>query len=164
MKMTTITKKCIVGTFALLLLTSCATVQSYSYSEYRTNEPTQGVHAVPVIADLEIAPTRITYAERININITSLTQAELQPIVDAQKETVLFNAIKQQNADIIVAPLIDIQTDSNNRLIITVVGYPATYKNFRNATKDDAWFIPVQKPAQENQATKKDSPFKLFKK
>lgn len=162
--MNTLVKKCICGLIVVLFFTSCATVQSYSYSEYRTTEPTQTVHAVPVIADLEMSQTRITYAERINIDVTTLKKDELQAIVETQKETVLLNAIKQHKADVIVAPLIDIQTDSNHNLIITVVGYPATYKNFRNATKDDAWFITIQSPAQENSSTKKDNPLKLFKK
>lgn len=149
---------------ALFALTSCATVKSYSYSEFRTTEPTQAVHAVPVVADLDVSPTRITYAERINIDVASLSKAELQSIVDSQKETVLFNAIKQQKADIIVAPLVDIQTDQNGRLVITIVGYPATYKNFRNATQEDSWFISMPNPKQDNQANKKDNFLNLFKK
>lgn len=162
--MNTLVKKCICGLIVVLFFTSCASVQSYSYSEFRTTEPTQTVHAVPVIADLEMSQTRITYAERINIDVTTLKKDELQAIVETQKETVLLNAIKQHKADVIVAPLIDIQTDSNHNLIITVVGYPATYKNFRNATPDDAWFVTTQCPVQENSSTKKDNPLKLFKK
>lgn len=134
---------CLVVAF---VMTSCATVQSYSYSEYRTVEPTQQVATIPVVADLQVDSVRITYAERVNVNITSMTSIEVEALVKSQKETVLFNAIKQYNADIIVAPLIDVQSEPSGSLVITVVGYPATYTHFRNATKEDEVFLMKENP------------------
>jgi hypothetical protein len=115
--------------------------KSYSYSEYQTISPTQSVYTVPVIADLDVAEERITYAERINKNITTLTDAEVEALVSREKEVVVANAAKANNADVIVAPIINITTDANKNLVIIVNGYPATYKNFRNATEADKWII-----------------------
>ena len=115
--------------------------KSYSYSEYQTISPSQSVYTVPVIADLDIAKERITYAERINKNITTLTDAEVEALASREKEVVVANAAKANNADVIVAPIINITTDANKNLVIIVNGYPATYKNFRNATEADKWII-----------------------
>ncbi|MEE1070594.1 MAG: hypothetical protein U0K81_09015 [Paludibacteraceae bacterium] len=115
--------------------------KSYSYSEYQTISPTQSVYTVPVIADLDVAEERITYAERINKNITTLTDAEVEALASREKEVVVANAAKANNADVIVAPIINITTDANKNLVIIVNGYPATYKNFRNATEADKWII-----------------------
>jgi hypothetical protein len=115
--------------------------KSYSYSEYQTISPTQSVYTVPVLADLDVAEERITYAERINKNITTLTDAEVEALASREKEVVIANAAKANNADVIVAPTINITTDANKNLVIVVNGYPATYKNFRNATEADRWII-----------------------
>jgi hypothetical protein len=115
--------------------------KSYSYSEYQTISPTQSVYTVPVLADLDVAEERITYAERINKNITTLTDAEVEALASREKEVVVANAAKANNADVIVAPIINITTDANKNLVIIVNGYPATYKNFRNATEADKWII-----------------------
>jgi PBP1b-binding outer membrane lipoprotein LpoB len=130
------------------LLSSCSTAipmaTNYSYSEYQTVSPTQSVYTVPVIADLDVAKERITYAERINKNITTLTDAEVEALASSEKEVVIANAAKANNADVIVAPTVNIATDANKNLVIIVNGYPATYKNFRNATEQDKWIIEAK--------------------
>lgn len=125
------------------LICSCSTPKAttYSYSEYKTVSPSQSVYTVPVIADLDVAKERITYAERINKDITTLTDAEVEALASREKEVVIANAAKANNADVIVAPTINITTDANKNLVIVVNGYPATYKNFRNATENDKWII-----------------------
>ena len=136
------------------IVCSCSTPQattystpkatSYSYSEYQTISPSQSVYTVPVIADLDVAKERITYAERINKNITTLTDAEVEALASREKEVVIANAAKANNADVIVAPTVNIATDANKNLVIIVNGYPATYKNFRNATEQDKWIIEAK--------------------
>ena len=113
-------KKIILFFSVAAIVCSCSTPQattystpkatSYSYSEYQTISPSQSVYTVPVIADLDVAKERITYAERINKNITTLTDAEVEALASREKEVVIANAAKANNADVIVAPTINITT------------------------------------------------------
>jgi hypothetical protein len=129
------------GAAALICSCSAPKATSYSYSEYKTISPSQSVYTVPLVADLNVASERITYAERVNQNITKLTDAEVEALASREKEVVVANAAKANNADVIVAPTINITTDVNKNLVIVVTGYPATYKNFRNMTDADKWII-----------------------
>lgn len=138
------------------LICSCSTSQkatSYSYSEYRTISPSQSVYSAPLMADIVVAKERITYAERINQKITTMSDAEVDALAKREKETVIANALKAHNADVIVAPIVNITTDANNNLVIVICGYPATYKNFRNATENDKWII--EQAAQEQSSLEK---------
>lgn len=143
------------GICSSLLLVGCVTTTgttktTYSYSEYRSVQASQTVATAPLIADLVVSEKRITYAERINTVITNMSSSEAKALADKEKETVIANAVKANKADVLVAPIIDIQTDTNGYLVIEVTGYPASYKNFRNATKDDMWIV------EKNSAPKQD--------
>ena len=144
-----------VGLCSSLLLIGCSaskntTKTTYSYSEYRSVQAAQSVATAPLIADLVVAEKRITYAERINTVISGMSASEAKALADKEKETVIANAVKANKADVLVAPIIDIQTDANGYLVIEVTGYPASYKNFRNASKDDLWIV------EKNSAPKQD--------
>ena len=159
-------KKIILFCGLTALICSCSTPKAttYSYSEYKTVSPSQSVYTVPVIADLDVAQERITYAERINKDITTLTDAEVEALASREKEFVIANAAKANNADVIVAPIINITTDANKNLVIIVNGYPARYKNFRNMTETDKWIIENSNIEKEQLVDKKTKSLKgLFK-
>lgn len=130
------------GIILSVLLTACSS-KNYSYSEFRTTQPTQSVHAVPVVADLDVMQERIIYTERLGVKVSDLSDAELQKLVETEKQVVMSNAMKAHKADVLVAPLVDVLTDANNYLVLTITAYPAKYKNYRSATKEDTWFIPM---------------------
>ena len=69
------------GAAALICSCSAPKATSYSYSEYKTISPSQSVYTVPLVADLDVAKERITYAERVNQNITKLTDAEVDKMM-----------------------------------------------------------------------------------
>ena len=145
------------------IICSCSVIPlatNYSYSEYKTVSPSQSVYTIPVMAELDISSERITYAERINKDITTLTDAEVEALASREKEVVVANAAKANNADVIVAPIVNITTDVNKNLVIIVNGYPATYKNFRNATEADKWIIENANHEQEKEVEKKANPLK----
>ena len=149
------------------IMCSCAGTKatSYSYSEYRTISPSQSVYTAPLMADLVVAKERITYAERINQRITSMTDAEVDALANREKENVIANALKAHNADVLVAPMVNITTDANNNLVIVICGYPATYQNFRNATEADKWIIEKAREDKVEQNKKPASPvMDIFKK
>jgi hypothetical protein len=154
------------GIVALVCSCSAPKATSYSYSEYRTSSPTQSVvYTVPLLADLDVAKERITYGERINQNITKLTDAEVEALATREKETVIANALKANNADVLVAPIVNIETDANKNLVIVVTGYPAVYKNFRNVTEEDEWVINKANAEQGKEKGKTANPLgELFKK
>ena len=159
-------KKIILFCGLTALICSCSTPKAttYSYSEYKTVSPSQSVYTVPVIADLDVAQERITYAERINKDITTLTDAEVEALASREKEFVIANAAQANNADVIVAPIINITTDANKNLVIIVNGYPARYKNFRNMTETDKWIIENSNIEKEQLIDKKTKSLKgLFK-
>mgnify|MGYP003311826145 CR=1 FL=1 len=60
---------------------------------------------------------------------------------EKEKNQIISNATTTHNADLLVAPLVNVQTDAKNNLIISVTGYPAKYKNYRSATQEDQWFL-----------------------
>ena len=128
--------------------------KSYSYSEYRTISPSQtAVYTYPLMADLVVGKERIKYAERINQNITTMTDAQVNAMAMREKEVAIANALVANNADVLVAPMVNITTDTNKNLVIVVCGYPAVYKNFRNITKNDTWI--VEQNEEKKQAEKK---------
>lgn len=143
-----------VGICSSMLLIGCATSKptktTYSFSEYRAVQASQTVATAPLIADLVVSEKRVNYAERINTVISEMSASEAKALADKEKETVIANAVKANKADVLVAPIIDIQTDANGYLVIEVTGYPASYKNFRNASKDDLWIV------EKNSAPKQD--------
>jgi hypothetical protein len=125
---------------AAVVLSSCSK-KTYSYAEARTVEPTQSVTVVPVVAELEVSAERITYAERLSVKVKSLSKLELQALVEKEKVQIISNAASAHDADLLVAPVVSVQTDVKSNLIISVTGYPAKYKNYRSATKEDKWFL-----------------------
>lgn len=158
------TKFLLLGALAAVVLSSCKTSTSYSYSEFKTSDPTVNVFAVPQIAELAVSDTKITYSERLNKDIRSMSPSAAESFAMTEKETVLNNAIKANNADVLIAPNITVTTDNQGRLVITVTGYPANYTGFRNATSGDEWIIKnsesVNDPMPKTKAKK--SLFNLF--
>lgn len=145
-----------------LILCSCSTVKTITYTESRTLEPTSSIHAVPLIADLQVSETRISYAENVSADLSSLSEAEARRLTDELKATVLANAVKKHNADVLVLPVVEVQGNGLTQMTITVTGYPAVYKNFRNASKDDLWFIEVAKPIQVETVAPQPRTFRWF--
>lgn len=160
------TKFLLLGALAAVVLSSCKTSTSYSYSEFKTSDPVVNVFSVPQIAELSVSDTKITYSERINKDIREMTPSAAESFAMREKETVLNNAIKANNADVLIAPNITVITDNQGRLVITVTGYPANYTGFRNATSEDEWILKnsesVNDPLPKSET--KNSLFNLFNK
>ena len=122
------------------VFSSCSK-KTYSYAETRIAEPTQNVNVVPVVAELEVSQERITYAERLSVKANSLSNSEFKALVEKEKAQIISNATSAHSADLLVAPVVSVQTDVKNNIIVSVSGYPAKYKNYRNATQEDQWFL-----------------------
>lgn len=135
-------KKLISLFVALLALCSVSLAQSrtqqvdYQESSVRNIEPEQSVVIAPLVADLQVISGRITYTEKEAFASYKVTLA-IEKSIPAFKQIALSRAAKAHNVDVIVGSVIDVITNQDGFLEITVSGYPARYTNFRNATRED---------------------------
>ena len=155
-------KKTFLFALTTLLLCSCSSMQSVMYTETRSVELIQHVQCMPVVADLQISETRITYSEEVTFDFREAEEFKIKNYIEGIKPAILARAIKQYDADLMVAPIIDVKNESTNVFVITITGYPASYKNFRNATKQDEWFMQPVAPNTAEQSSSAPNKFKLF--
>lgn len=160
-------KKIYLFLLVAFITSSCATTQyryKYEESTARYLEPAMQGFITPSTADLNISNTRIYHTETFPNNLnssdfrTSYSTAStpfstypsaqvqtVQPSINFDSKNVTYiknytigEAVKKYNADVIVGPIFEIKTSEDFQTItVTVSGYPATYVNFRKATKED---------------------------
>jgi hypothetical protein len=128
---------------AVLLGTSCATVKK---AETAKNLEIYGPGVIqnPVIADLDVQQ------QKVRGTATGRTSA-----TETLKNLALANAIRTANADLLVAPVYELET-SRGRTSVTVSGFPATYTNFRSATPADSSLIDAGYMHRANTAVAND--------
>lgn len=113
----------------------------YNESTARNLEPEHIMLTTPVVADLEVQPTRITHVEKDAYADIILDELTTSPTyIENYKKIALSKAAKAHDADLLVGSMIDVQT-IDERLVITVTGFPAKYVNFRKATLHDTELI-----------------------
>lgn len=113
----------------------------YNESTARNLEPEHIMLTTPVVADLEVQPTRITHVEKDAYADIILDELTTSPnYIENYKKIALSKAAKAHDADLLVGSMIDVQT-IDERLVITVTGFPAKYVNFRKATLHDTELI-----------------------
>lgn len=129
--------------FAVVAATAVSCVPQrmmYRESSGRNIEPSQGAVVTPLLADLElVSDTKQTNVENTGCDVTPGIIAQ----IDNYKNMALLNAAKKFDADTMVAAIINVDTDADGKLVITVTGYPARYVNFRTMTEKDAWISNV---------------------
>ena len=116
---------------------SCSSVQKTSTAK-SMNIYGMGVMHIPVLADLEVSETKIT-GTKTGSSTSSL---------DELKAEAIAAALKTSNADVLIEPAFQIETD-RSRITVVVTGRPATYKNFRKMELSDTLLIQagiLQKP------------------
>lgn len=111
--------------------------QKYGFTESmaRMLEPELIMLLTPLAADLNVSSERITYVEREAFSHLKVNDQTLNNL-DEYKKLALTNATNAHNADVMVGATINVTTE-NNKLVIQVSGYPATFANFRNTTLKD---------------------------
>lgn len=152
----------LLGIGMTVFFTSCGTTQDifYRYDESTAryiNPEMKATFISPTIADLEIASNKITESVSFDNMLTStdvkrLENDQFSKNIELIKSLTISKAVKKHNADVIVAPIFDIETSRDySTITVTVSGYPATYKNFRKMTENDAnamrvYGIEISKP------------------
>lgn len=116
-----------------LLLVAVALVSSSCTSITKTSASTNveaSVEQYPLVSDLVVGQkiSKTTTWPWLLLNPISLTD---------RRDNLIADMLKEYNADV----LVDIETQFEKSLFgrrsLTVTGYVATFKNFRNATEDD---------------------------
>lgn len=112
------------------------TTVDYMESSARYMEPSQNIMTTPMIADLEVIGGSVSYTETEAFKNYEVAE-ELTQLVPGFKRIALSRAARAHKADVIIGAMVDVITNENGRLEITITGYPARYTNFRNATSND---------------------------
>ncbi|MBQ3249272.1 MAG: hypothetical protein IJB03_06380 [Alistipes sp.] len=136
-------KKILLFAVAAVFIASCSsteyvttsTTYDYRESSARLLEGSSNFIVTPTIADLEVSSKKITHIEKDAFANFVVSRSVINNIA-AYKRIALGKASKAYNADILLGAEIDVET-IDNHLVITVTGYPAVYKKFRNATEKD---------------------------
>lgn len=140
-------KKIILLAIATLISTSLFAQKDrlqYQESSARSLEPAHAVMITPLVADMQLLGDRISYTEKEAFAGYVITPNVVQDI-STLKNIALSRAARHHNADAIVAATVDVVTNNEGRLEITISGYPVKYVNFRNAKLED---VELQSRAQ----------------
>lgn len=135
-------KKFFLLTVAVLMFAVSASAQQhiekieYQESSARNLEPEHLMLLTPLIADLEVSAIKVQHTETKAFENIVITQDVLK-MMSELKKVALSRAARECKADVLVGTTIDVITNSNGRLEITVTGYPAMYRNFRKAEAAD---------------------------
>lgn len=108
----------------------------YQESSARNLEPEQAVMITPMIADMEVISDKIYYTETEAFRNYAVTSA-IVSFIPEFKKVALSRAARAYKADAIVGATVDVITNAQGKLEITISGYPAKYTRFRNATTED---------------------------
>lgn len=126
--------------FSVVVLSGCAPVIA---GTVRVAEVQGAVLHQPVTANLDVSSTRV-----------SGTATVIRSQEALGRNQAMRNALSAARADVLVAPTYTIES-SGNALKVTVTGYPATYKDFRNATQADLQLLSAA-GAEKNPAATSD--------
>lgn len=112
----------------ILAFSSCTTIKKSA----TTAEVETRVQQYPLVADLDIRP-------KVEVS-TSWNFVPFhfgEPSVGVAKGNLIAETIKENNADILLEPQVIFTKTSFGERKLIITGYPASFKNFRNATEAD---------------------------
>ena len=116
---------------ASVMLTSCVTTR---IGTAKTMDITgQGVMHKPVIVDLDVKQEKVSKTVILKDVVS----------IDNAKNEVVRDLLREKNADVLVEPSFDSKT-KNSTTELTVFGYAASYKNFRNIEEKDIKFLELK--------------------
>ena len=126
-------KKLLPGILIVLIsisISSCSSMKSTTNTAKTLNVYGAGVIQKPVIVDLDVKPTKVS----------ATVNGKLGSNVETLKSEAVSMACKNSGADVLVEPTYTIVSNRGNSTV-TVSGFPATYKNFRDIKTEDVPLI-----------------------
>ena len=130
--------KLFVGTIAVVSCVSCSTM-TYTMSDSRSIEPVQNVMITPVVADMQVSDQKAQLTETLPIRLKSVENLDFT--VREYKERLIAKVLKNNSSDVLIGTLVEVTTNDDGFLVMTITGYPAKYVNFRSATEADQWKV-----------------------
>ncbi len=121
----------------------------YQESSARNLEPEHLMLLTPLVADLEVSAIKVQHTETKAFENIVITQDVLKMIPELKK-VALSRAARASKADVLVGTTIDVITNDNGRLEITVTGYPAFYRNFRKAEASDLEIVEYARKVERD--------------
>ena len=121
----------------------CAqTHHSITQSQARMIETDMGAITAPIIGELgEISTTKIVDTTVFNISMFRDAKAIVE-LLPEYKQYAIAKYCTQNGYDIILNALFQVFTnEEGNKLNVVITGFPARYKRFRPATKEDVWML-----------------------
>lgn len=125
-----ISLKVMIFLFIALSFSSCSILKTYTAKAVDIYG--EGVIQKPVVVDLDVKETKVTGSVTANAGTP----------VSSMKVNAVADAIKNANADVLVEPRFETVT-TNGKTTVTVLGFPASYKNFRSITPADTALLRV---------------------
>ncbi|HEX7845236.1 MAG TPA: hypothetical protein VF476_05490 [Chitinophagaceae bacterium] len=119
-------KRIVTGLVVAIVFASCGITKSTTNTSKTLNIYGSGVIQKPVIVDLEVKQTKVT----------ATVNGKLGSSIDALKAEAVSVAVKNAQADVLVEPTYTIVSKGGTSTV-TVSGFPATYKNFRDIKPED---------------------------
>jgi hypothetical protein len=117
----------------ILFLNSCSSTK-YSYSSIKTVDVgSSGIIQKPLVVDLDVKAQKVS--GNASTSNSNLTEEEVKRIA-------LADALQKANADILVEPRYEVNIEDGN-MRVSVTGWPANYKNFRNVTNEDLPLLKI---------------------
>ena len=122
-------------------------VHNITQAQARLIESEFSVLTAPVIGELgEISPKKIIDSMEFYIGNFKDAAREIVPNLDDYKRYTIAHYCTKSGFDLIINPLFQMSTNvDGDKLKVIVTGFPAKYKSFRPATKDDSWMLPFLK-------------------
>ena len=112
-------------------IASCGSMKSTTNTAKTLNIYGSGVIQKPVIVDLEVKQQKVT----------ATVSGKLGSNIEVLKAESVSVAVKNAGADVLVEPTYNIVSNRGTSTV-TVSGFPATYKNFRDIKIED---VPLLK-------------------
>lgn len=123
-------KNIVTGLVIVITMASCGITKSTTNTSKTLNIYGSGVIQKPVIVDLDVKQTKVT----------ATVTGKMGSNIEVLKAEAVSTAVKNALADVLVEPTYTIVSNRGTSTV-TVSGFPATYKNFRDITLEDVPLI-----------------------
>ena len=121
---------------ALVLMTSCSVVKNTS----SVKEIEAVVETYPTVVDLEVSQEKVSKTVSWGIPLFKMPVS-----LEIRRSNIVAELVKENDADVLVEAQYIYKKNILGSGSLTVIGYPAKFKDFRKATEKDLDAIAVKK-------------------
>lgn len=129
----------LIGTLSLLMM-SC----SVTNKTVRTAEISSNIRQYPCVADLDVKNVRVQKSCTWNWSFG-------EPTLNSMKETLIADLLKENGGDILLEPRFTFKKEFFGERVLTVEGFSARFKNFRNASVKDLEALEMSESRPEHE-------------